>query len=138
MLRSVFMLYLLVSAGLLTCVLHLPLLPLRFLSLDLFRRGNIPIASLFWPLCIFMLVDWAGVKVVMYGEIPKRMKAIAFSNHRSNWDWAIGWLLAQQAGAGRGAAGHPLRRRRDDGVAEVYHEAVVGADPNLWVAHVAV
>ncbi|XP_044468180.1 1-acyl-sn-glycerol-3-phosphate acyltransferase 2-like isoform X2 [Mangifera indica] len=73
------------------------------LSKSLYRRINREVAELLWLELIWLFDWWAGIKVKIYTdrETLKKMgkeHALVISNHRSDIDWLVGWVLAQRSG----------------------------------------
>ncbi|RLN00260.1 hypothetical protein C2845_PM06G29980 [Panicum miliaceum] len=94
---------------------------IRPLSKSLYRRINRFLAELLWLQLIWLVDWWAGVKVIRNIKLsnPKSVSlhfdraqmqlncaknsvgkehALIISNHRSDIDWLIGWILAQRSG----------------------------------------
>ncbi|KAK8531859.1 hypothetical protein V6N13_131217 [Hibiscus sabdariffa] len=73
------------------------------LSENTYRRIN-GVALELLLLEIIWLVDWwAGVKIKMFADheivnLMGKEHAILISNHRSDIDWLVGWILAQRSG----------------------------------------
>ncbi|KAL4204593.1 hypothetical protein AMTRI_Chr01g110670 [Amborella trichopoda] len=59
----------------------------RPLSKNLYRRINRVVAELLWLELVWLIDWWGGVK-----------HALVISNHRSDIDWLVGWVLAQRSG----------------------------------------
>ncbi|KAM0912004.1 hypothetical protein ACQ4PT_013085 [Festuca glaucescens] len=78
-------------------------LTIRPISKRLYRQINVFLAELLWLQLIWLVDWWAGVKVQLYGD-PETFKlmgkehALLISNHRSDIDWLVGWILAQRSG----------------------------------------
>ncbi|XP_047052623.1 1-acyl-sn-glycerol-3-phosphate acyltransferase PLS1-like [Lolium rigidum] len=78
-------------------------LTIRPISKRLYRQINVFLAELLWLQLIWLVDWWAGVKVKLYGD-PETFKlmgkehALLISNHRSDIDWLVGWILAQRSG----------------------------------------
>ncbi|PUZ67271.1 hypothetical protein GQ55_3G421700 [Panicum hallii var. hallii] len=83
---------------------------IRPLSKSLYRRINRFLAELLWLQLIWLVDWWAGVKsfnsnsagtIVADQEtyqLTGKKHALIISNHRSDIDWLIGWILAQRSG----------------------------------------
>ncbi|XP_011006208.1 PREDICTED: 1-acyl-sn-glycerol-3-phosphate acyltransferase 3 isoform X2 [Populus euphratica] len=75
----------------------------RPLSKSLHRRINKIVAELLW-LELIVLVDWwANLKIEVYAddetfELLGKEHALVISNHKSDLDWLVGWILAQRSG----------------------------------------
>lgn len=82
---------------LLTLILVLPF------SRWAYRWINYFLMDAFWSQIVWLLEWWGRLEVRIYAD-PGTMKAmgtesaIAMCNHRSDVDWAIGWVLAQRCG----------------------------------------
>ncbi|XP_023525794.1 1-acyl-sn-glycerol-3-phosphate acyltransferase 2-like [Cucurbita pepo subsp. pepo] len=68
-----------------------------------YRRINRLVAELLWLELVWIVDWWAGVKIKVYTdcETLKLMgeeHALVVSNHRSDIDWLVGWILAQRSG----------------------------------------
>ncbi|XP_019166068.1 PREDICTED: 1-acyl-sn-glycerol-3-phosphate acyltransferase 2-like [Ipomoea nil] len=76
---------------------------IRPLSKNTYRRINRVFAELLWLELIWLVDWWAGVKVKLYTD-PETVKlmgkehALVISNHKSDIDWLVGWVLAQRSG----------------------------------------
>ncbi|KAK7355157.1 hypothetical protein VNO80_14404 [Phaseolus coccineus] len=75
----------------------------RPVSKNLYRRMNRVVAELLWLELVWIIDWWAGVKVQVFtdGETFRSMgkeHALVISNHRSDIDWLVGWVLAQRSG----------------------------------------
>ncbi|XP_031127718.1 1-acyl-sn-glycerol-3-phosphate acyltransferase 2-like [Ipomoea triloba] len=76
---------------------------IRPLSKNTYRRINRVFAELLWLELIWLVDWWAGVKVKLYTD-PETIKlmgkehALVISNHKSDIDWLVGWVLAQRSG----------------------------------------
>ncbi|KAJ4766854.1 1-acyl-sn-glycerol-3-phosphate acyltransferase 3 [Rhynchospora pubera] len=73
------------------------------ISRNLYRRINRSLAELLWLQLIWLVDWWAGVKVELYADsetfnLMGKEHALLVSNHRSDIDWLVGWVLAQRAG----------------------------------------
>eukprot|EP00262_Sarcandra_glabra_P007952 TRINITY_DN21100_c0_g1_i1.p1 TRINITY_DN21100_c0_g1~~TRINITY_DN21100_c0_g1_i1.p1 ORF type:complete len:382 (-),score=51.77 TRINITY_DN21100_c0_g1_i1:342-1487(-) len=76
---------------------------LRPLSKNMYRRVNRVVAELLWLELVWLIDWWAGVKVQLYGDSETFQSmgeehALLVSNHRSDIDWLVGWILAQRSG----------------------------------------
>uniref|UniRef100_A0A6N2MZH4 1-acylglycerol-3-phosphate O-acyltransferase n=1 Tax=Salix viminalis TaxID=40686 RepID=A0A6N2MZH4_SALVM len=75
----------------------------RPVSRNLHRKINKIVAELLW-LELIVLVDWwANLKIEVYAddetfELLGKEHALVISNHKSDLDWLIGWILAQRSG----------------------------------------
>lgn len=75
----------------------------RPVSKSLHRRINKIVAELLW-LELIVLVDWwANLKIEVYAEdetfeLLGKEHALVISNHNSDFDWLVGWILAQRSG----------------------------------------
>ncbi|XP_031129006.1 1-acyl-sn-glycerol-3-phosphate acyltransferase 2-like [Ipomoea triloba] len=73
---------------------------IRPFSKSTYRRINRLFAELLWLELVWLIDWWAGVKVQLYTD-PETFKlmgkehALLISNHRSDIDWVVGWVLAQ-------------------------------------------
>nr|GMD90505.1 1-acyl-sn-glycerol-3-phosphate acyltransferase 2 [Ipomoea batatas] len=76
---------------------------IRPLSKNTYRKINRVFAELLWLELIWLVDWWAGVKVKLYTD-PETIKlmgkehALVISNHKSDIDWLVGWVLAQRSG----------------------------------------
>lgn len=76
---------------------------IRPISKNTYRRINREIAELLWLELVWLVDWWAHVKIKLYtdSETFKFMgkeHALLISNHRSDIDWLVGWVLAQRSG----------------------------------------
>ncbi|XP_058073593.1 1-acyl-sn-glycerol-3-phosphate acyltransferase PLS1 [Magnolia sinica] len=76
---------------------------LRPVSKNLYRRVNREVAELLWLELIWLIDWWAGVKVQVYADAETfrsmgKEHALVISNHKSDIDWLVGWVLAQRSG----------------------------------------
>ncbi|KAK1259691.1 1-acyl-sn-glycerol-3-phosphate acyltransferase PLS1 [Acorus gramineus] len=76
---------------------------IRPLSKSMYRRINRLVAELLWLELIWLIDWWAGVKVQVYADSETfhsmgKEHALVISNHRSDIDWLVGWVLAQRSG----------------------------------------
>jgi lysophosphatidic acid acyltransferase/lysophosphatidylinositol acyltransferase len=87
-------------AGLFICVLHVPILPLRFLKPRWYQLTNIALTSFFWPLLPYLYLKWGNGKIKAYGDpLRKDSKCILFANHQDSRDWLVGFCLAYHSDA---------------------------------------
>ncbi|CAH8255267.1 unnamed protein product [Arabidopsis lyrata] len=75
----------------------------RPFSRSLYRRINKNVAELLWLQLIWLSDWWACIKINLYAdaetlELIGKEHALVLSNHRSDIDWLIGWVMAQRAG----------------------------------------
>ncbi|KAL2485464.1 1-acyl-sn-glycerol-3-phosphate acyltransferase 2 [Abeliophyllum distichum] len=75
----------------------------RPLAKNTYRRINKEVTELLWLEVIWLFDWWANIKVELYTdpetfELLGKEHALLISNHRSDIDWLIGWILAQRAG----------------------------------------
>ncbi|XP_044506496.1 1-acyl-sn-glycerol-3-phosphate acyltransferase 2-like isoform X1 [Mangifera indica] len=73
------------------------------LSKSWYRRINKEVAELLWLELIWLLDWWAGIKVKLYTDcetlkLMGKEHALVISNHKSDIDWLVGWVLAQRSG----------------------------------------
>ncbi|XP_009395596.2 1-acyl-sn-glycerol-3-phosphate acyltransferase PLS1 [Musa acuminata AAA Group] len=76
---------------------------IRLFSKSLYRRINRVLAELLWLQLVWLVDWWAGVKIQVYAdsktfESMGEEHALVISNHRSDIDWLVGWILAQRSG----------------------------------------
>ncbi|GJN25625.1 hypothetical protein PR202_gb13473 [Eleusine coracana subsp. coracana] len=76
---------------------------IRPFSKSLYRRINRFVAELLWLQLVWLVDWWAGVKVQLHADEETyrsmgKEHALVISNHRSDIDWLIGWILAQRSG----------------------------------------
>ncbi|TVU24052.1 hypothetical protein EJB05_26446 [Eragrostis curvula] len=76
---------------------------IRPFSKNLYRRINRFVAELLWLQLVWLVDWWAGVKVQLHADEETfrsmgKEHALVISNHRSDIDWLIGWILAQRSG----------------------------------------
>ncbi|WOL11676.1 1-acyl-sn-glycerol-3-phosphate acyltransferase PLS1-like [Canna indica] len=76
---------------------------IRPFSKSLYRRINRVVAELLWLQLVWLVDWWAGVKVQLYAdsttfELMGKEHALVISNHKSDIDWLVGWILAQRSG----------------------------------------
>ncbi|XP_034693898.1 1-acyl-sn-glycerol-3-phosphate acyltransferase 2 isoform X2 [Vitis riparia] len=75
----------------------------RPLSKSTYRRINRVVAELLWLELVWLIDWWAGVKIQLYTDpetfrLMGKEHALLISNHRSDIDWLVGWVLAQRSG----------------------------------------
>ncbi|XP_043692583.1 1-acyl-sn-glycerol-3-phosphate acyltransferase 2-like [Telopea speciosissima] len=75
----------------------------RPLSKSVYRRINRVVAELLWLELIWLIDWWGGVKVQVFTDSETlrfmgKEHALVVSNHRSDIDWLVGWVLAQRSG----------------------------------------
>ncbi|KAF3647480.1 1-acyl-sn-glycerol-3-phosphate acyltransferase 2 [Capsicum annuum] len=75
----------------------------RPLSKIIYRRINKEVTELLWLEIIWLFDWWANVKVELYTDqetyrLMGKEPALVISNHRSDIDWLVGWVLAQRVG----------------------------------------
>ncbi|ESW17625.1 hypothetical protein PHAVU_007G255300 [Phaseolus vulgaris] len=75
----------------------------RPVSKNLYRRMNRVVAELLWLELVWIIDWWAGVKVQVFTDSETfrsmgKEHALVISNHRSDIDWLVGWVLAQRSG----------------------------------------
>lgn len=75
----------------------------RPLSKSLYRRINRFVAELLWLELVWLIDWWAGVKVQIFTDretinLMGKEHALVVSNHKSDIDWLVGWVLAQRSG----------------------------------------
>ncbi|KAG8090069.1 hypothetical protein GUJ93_ZPchr0011g27051 [Zizania palustris] len=78
-------------------------LSIRPFSKNLYRRINRFLAELLWLQLVWVVDWWAGVKIQLHADDETYQSmgnehALVISNHRSDIDWLIGWILAQRSG----------------------------------------
>ncbi|CAL9205894.1 unnamed protein product [Musa hybrid cultivar] len=76
---------------------------IRPFSKSLYRRINRVVAELLWLQVIWLVDWWAGVKVQLYADsktyaLMGKEHALVISNHKSDIDWLVGWILSQRSG----------------------------------------
>ncbi|KAF3442580.1 hypothetical protein FNV43_RR16496 [Rhamnella rubrinervis] len=76
---------------------------IRPLSKSTYRRINRVVAELLWLELVWLVDWWAGVKIQVYTDsetfrLMGKEHALVLSNHRSDIDWLVGWVLAQRSG----------------------------------------
>ncbi|GAB2277013.1 1-acyl-sn-glycerol-3-phosphate acyltransferase 3 [Dionaea muscipula] len=75
----------------------------RPLSKDMFRRFNKIVVELLWLELVWLFDWWAGLKIELHIDpdtlyLMGKEHALVISNHRSDIDWLVGWVLAQRSG----------------------------------------
>ncbi|PON59040.1 Phospholipid/glycerol acyltransferase [Parasponia andersonii] len=75
----------------------------RPVSKSMYRRINKVIAELLWLELIWFIDWWAAIKVEVHADAETlqllgKEHALVISNHRSDIDWLVGWVLAQRSG----------------------------------------
>ncbi|KAI8562168.1 hypothetical protein RHMOL_Rhmol03G0013700 [Rhododendron molle] len=75
----------------------------RPLSKSLYRRINRVVAELLWLELVWLIDWWAGVQIKLFTDtesfrIMGKEHALVISNHKSDIDWLVGWVLAQRFG----------------------------------------
>nr|AZZ09512.1 lysophosphatidic acid acyltransferase 2 [Vernicia fordii] len=76
---------------------------IRPLSKNTYRKINRAVAELLWLELVWLVDWWAGVKVQLYTDqetfhLMGKEHALLISNHKSDIDWLVGWILAQRSG----------------------------------------
>ncbi|CAL9126536.1 unnamed protein product [Musa textilis] len=76
---------------------------IRPFSKSLYRRINRVVAELLWLQVIWLVDWWAGVKVKLFADsktyaLMGKEHALVISNHKSDIDWLVGWILSQRSG----------------------------------------
>lgn len=61
------------------------------------------LAELLWLQLVWLVDWWAGVEIRLYADSESfhsmgKEHALVVSNHRSDIDWLVGWILAQRSG----------------------------------------
>ncbi|CAO2837345.1 unnamed protein product [Amaranthus hypochondriacus] len=75
----------------------------RPISKNMYRRFNKVFVELLWLEPVWLFDWWGGVKVELHTDsetfnLMGKEHALLISNHRSDIDWLIGWVLAQRSG----------------------------------------
>ncbi|GAB2295528.1 1-acyl-sn-glycerol-3-phosphate acyltransferase 2 [Dionaea muscipula] len=75
----------------------------RPVSKNTYRRINRAVAELLWLELVWLVDWWARVKVQIFTDAETfqligKEHALVISNHRSDIDWLVGWVVAQRAG----------------------------------------
>ncbi|KAB2606154.1 1-acyl-sn-glycerol-3-phosphate acyltransferase 3 [Pyrus ussuriensis x Pyrus communis] len=92
---------LLVLSGLIVNLLQIVFsILVRPVSKSMYRKINKVVAELLWLELIWLIDWWAGIKVELYVDsetfqLMGKEHALLISNHKSNIDWLVGWLVAQ-------------------------------------------
>ncbi|CAI8592283.1 unnamed protein product [Vicia faba] len=76
---------------------------LRPLSKNFYRRINRFVAEFLWLELVWIVDWWAGVKIQVFTEpetfrLMGKEHALVISNHKSDIDWLVGWIIAQRSG----------------------------------------
>ncbi|XP_022744048.1 1-acyl-sn-glycerol-3-phosphate acyltransferase 2-like isoform X1 [Durio zibethinus] len=76
---------------------------IRPLSENTYRKINRVVAELLWLELVWLVDWWAGVKIKVFADhesfnLMGKEHALVVSNHRSDIDWLVGWVLAQRSG----------------------------------------
>ncbi|KAK4749478.1 hypothetical protein SAY87_026927 [Trapa incisa] len=76
---------------------------IRPLSNSTYRRINRVVAELLWLELVWLIDWWAGVKVKLFTDhetfhLMGKEHSLVISNHKSDIDWLVGWVLAQRSG----------------------------------------
>ncbi|CAN1348929.1 1-acyl-sn-glycerol-3-phosphate acyltransferase 2 [Linum perenne] len=76
---------------------------IRPLSKSTYRTINRAVAELLWLELVWIVDWWAGVKAVYFVLLTLwyfsgKEHALVLSNHKSDIDWLVGWVLAQRSG----------------------------------------
>ncbi|KAM7497188.1 hypothetical protein LguiA_021602 [Lonicera macranthoides] len=76
---------------------------IRPFSRRLYRRINTVVAQLLWLEVVWIFDWWANIKIELYTDsetfhLMGKEHALVISNHRSDIDWLVGWILAQRSG----------------------------------------
>jgi len=83
--------------------LFFPTLILVFpFSIRLYRRYADFLAKYWFKLCVFMLEDYFGIKMIFAGDLPLPSKgevAVMISNHRTRLDWMFLWSFIAEWGS---------------------------------------
>ncbi|XP_019229703.1 PREDICTED: 1-acyl-sn-glycerol-3-phosphate acyltransferase 3-like isoform X3 [Nicotiana attenuata] len=72
-------------------------------SKNIYIRINKEVTELLWLELIWLFDWWANVKVELYTDqetydLMGKEDALVISNHRSDIDWLVGWVIAQVLG----------------------------------------
>ncbi|RAL45864.1 hypothetical protein DM860_006018 [Cuscuta australis] len=75
----------------------------RPISKNVYRRINKEVVELLWLQPVWLFEWWANIKVELYVDqktydVVGEEHALLISNHKSDIDWLVGWVLAQRAG----------------------------------------
>ncbi|GMP86944.1 hypothetical protein CsSME_00039520 [Camellia sinensis var. sinensis] len=81
----------------------------RPLSKNTCRKINRVVAELLWLELVWLVDWWAGVQIKLFTDsetfrLMGKEHALVVSNHKSDIDWLVGWLLAQQRSGCLGSA----------------------------------
>ena len=76
---------------------------MRPFSKNLHRRINRLVAELLWLELVWIIDWWAGVKIQLFTDAETfrflgQEHALVISNHKSDIDWLVGWILSQRSG----------------------------------------
>ncbi|KAF6172784.1 hypothetical protein GIB67_038164 [Kingdonia uniflora] len=76
---------------------------IRPLSKSTYRKINRVVAELLWVELVWLIDWWAIVKIQLYTDsetfsLMGKEHALLVSNHKSDIDWLVGWVLAQRSG----------------------------------------
>ncbi|KAJ6832021.1 1-acyl-sn-glycerol-3-phosphate acyltransferase PLS1 [Iris pallida] len=76
---------------------------IRPFSKSLYRRINRVVAELLWLQLVWLVDWWAGVEIQLFADSETfhsmgKEHALVISNHKSDIDWLVGWILAQRSG----------------------------------------
>ncbi|GMJ02314.1 lysophosphatidyl acyltransferase 2 [Hibiscus trionum] len=76
---------------------------IRPLSKKKYRKINRVVAELLWLELVWLVDWWAGVQIKVFADhesfsLMGKEHALVLSNHRSDIDWLVGWVLAQRSG----------------------------------------
>lgn len=93
----------LLSGLIINFIQALLLILVRPFSRNLYRRINKEVTELLWLEIVWLFDWWANVKVELYTDqetygLMGKEPALVISNHRSDIDWLVGWVLAQRVG----------------------------------------
>lgn len=85
------------AVQLVSMVLLLPI------SRNLYRRVNCVLSEVYWVQLVWLVDWWGGVDTRIYADADTwahmgKEHALLICNHRSDIDWAVGWVLAQRTG----------------------------------------
>nr|AZM65197.1 lysophospholipid acyltransferase 6 [Vitellaria paradoxa] len=75
----------------------------RPFSKSTYRKINRVVVELLWLELIWVVDWWAGVEIKLFTDpetfrLMGKEHALVISNHRSDIDWLVGWVLAQRSG----------------------------------------
>ncbi|XP_004513649.1 1-acyl-sn-glycerol-3-phosphate acyltransferase 2-like [Cicer arietinum] len=75
----------------------------RPVSKNLHRRINRLVAELLWLELVWIIDWWAGVQIQVFTDpetfrLMGKEHALVISNHKSDIDWLVGWILAERSG----------------------------------------